>query len=142
MKQPEPEISDLNLEFIENLYADFLSNPESVPAEWREYFKRFGGKNGFRSGRSREPESIFHCAPAALSVLPDSAGTERVEQLIRAYRVRGHMLAKVDPLGLRAHPQLPELELSHHHFGDDDLDKLFVAESLPGANPRSKARRG
>jgi 2-oxoglutarate dehydrogenase E1 component len=137
MTQPEPEISDLNLEFIENLYADFLSNPESVPAEWREYFKRFGGKNGFRSGRSREPESIFHCAPAALNVLPDSAGNERVEQLIRAYRVRGHMLAKVDPLGLRAHPQLPELELSHHHFSEDDLDHLFVAESLPGANPRT-----
>ena len=39
-----------------------------------------------------------------LAVLQD-----RVDQLIRAYRVRGHMVANVDPLG-RPRPQLPELD--------------------------------
>jgi 2-oxoglutarate dehydrogenase E1 component len=60
---------------------------------------------------------------------------ERVGQLIRAFRVRGHMIAQLDPLGL-PRPSLAELELSYYGFEDADLDRPFAAEeSLGGVQP-------
>jgi|GEM_PF-63187 len=50
---------------------------------------------------------------------------ERVDQLIRAFRVRGHVLAKVDPLGLRKEAH-PELTLEHYNFTNADLDARFA----------------
>jgi 2-oxoglutarate dehydrogenase E1 component len=63
------------------------------------------------------------------------ASQERVGQLIRAYRVRGHMIAQLDPLGLpRSVP--PELELEFYGFSEADLDRPFAAEeSLGGVQP-------
>ena len=40
---------------------------------------------------------------------------DRVDQLVRAYRVRGHLVAQVDPLGL-PRPELPELDPRTYHF--------------------------
>jgi 2-oxoglutarate dehydrogenase E1 component len=131
------EISDLNLEFLESLYEEYLANPERVPAEWRDYFRRIGAGNGAIRKSHIKPDSIFHCVPSLIGTGPDTAGTERVEQMIRAYRVRGHMIAQIDPLGFRVRPKLPELEPSYYDFREEDMDHLFVAESLPGPNPRT-----
>ncbi|MEM7249182.1 MAG: 2-oxoglutarate dehydrogenase E1 component [Acidobacteriota bacterium] len=57
---------------------------------------------------------------------------ERVDQLVRAYRVRGHGIAQVDPLGSER-PSHPELQLSHHGLIEDDLTKRFSLDS--GAGP-------
>ena len=51
--------------------------------------------------------------------------------LIRNYRVRGHMIARVDPLGM-PRPVPPELDPRFHGLGDADLDRLFSTHSLPG----------
>ena len=51
----------------------------------------------------------------------------RVDQLVRAYRERGHVLAGLDPLGFTAPGEHPELSLEHHGLSDDDLDtRCFV----------------
>jgi 2-oxoglutarate dehydrogenase E1 component len=63
------------------------------------------------------------------------ASQERVGQLIRAHRVRGHMIAQLDPLGL-PRPVPPELELEFYGFTEADLDRPFAAEeSLGGVQP-------
>ncbi len=47
----------------------------------------------------------------------------RAMMLIRTYRVRGHLAAKLDPLGL-AHSELPaDLTPAYHGFSDADLDR-------------------
>ncbi len=61
-----------------------------------------------------------------LAVLQD-----RVDQLIRAYRVRGHMVANVDPLG-RPRPQLPELDPRTYHFTETDMDRTFSTDTIEG----------
>jgi len=51
---------------------------------------------------------------------------EAVAELINAYRIRGHLFANLDPLGL-LRPPPPELELSHFGLDERDLDRLFAA---------------
>ena len=54
----------------------------------------------------------------------------QVQLLVRAYQVRGHHVADLDPLGIMD-PDLsdhvpPELELSHFGFTERDLDKQIT----------------
>ncbi len=55
----------------------------------------------------------------------------RVDMLIRSYRVRGHLLADINPLG-HSQRHVRELELEHYDLGEDDLDKLFSSATIPG----------
>ena len=110
-KDSELSPNSLSLGFIEALYADYLADPASVSADWRRYFQQLtNGSRGRRRARARRS------ARRACSIPPSEAGAragrrpranlemallqDRVDQLIRAYRVRGHMIAKVDPLGM------------------------------------------
>ena len=56
---------------------------------------------------------------------------DRVDQLIRAYRVRGHLLAQLDPLGLPS-DVYPELNPAFYGFGQADLDMIFSSTTIPG----------
>jgi 2-oxoglutarate dehydrogenase E1 component len=60
----------------------------------------------------------------------------RALMLIRAYRVRGHLLATLDPLGLE-HPRMnPELDPSTYGFHDSDWDRpIFIDQVLGLTNP-------
>ena len=55
----------------------------------------------------------------------------RVARLTNMYRVRGHLLADLDPIGfeVRAHP---ELDLSYYGLTVWDLDREFLTDGLPG----------
>jgi 2-oxoglutarate dehydrogenase E1 component len=55
-----------------------------------------------------------------------------VHQLINMYRVRGHLLANLDPLGRRDPSTHPELDINHHGLSIWDLDREFPAGSLGG----------
>jgi 2-oxoglutarate dehydrogenase E1 component len=57
----------------------------------------------------------------AARVRDASTRQRRVDSLVRAYRERGHVLAKLDPLG-RPPGSHPELTLGHHHLTEADLD--------------------
>ena len=60
-----------------------------------------------------------------------SSRQDRVDQLIRAYRVRGHLLADLDPLGLPKEVY-PELNPAYYGFGPEDLDQAFSSATIPG----------
>jgi 2-oxoglutarate dehydrogenase E1 component len=53
-----------------------------------------------------------------------------VHQLINMYRVRGHLLANLDPLGRREPDTHPELDINHHGLSIWDLDREFPVGSL------------
>ena len=56
---------------------------------------------------------------------------DKVDQLIRAYRVRGHLLAKLDPLG-RSQDLYPELNPAYYGFTEADMDIVFSSTTIPG----------
>ena len=143
----------LSLAFVEGLYDDYLRDPQSVDAEWRAYFEKIGrptnGRSGhaWRRGPSFRPSSLFNPrgvadgngdGAVAMPVAEVANLQDRVDQLIRAYRVRGHMVAQINPLRLpRTHQ--PELDLDFYHFTDADLSRQFSIDTIPGADTLSLA---
>ncbi len=63
----------------------------------------------------------------------------RVYQLVNAYRVRGHLFAKTDPLGTFAHAA-PELDLTNFGLSDSDYDVTFPTVGIAGLPTRATLR--
>lgn len=63
---------------------------------------------------------------------------DRVDQLVRAFRVRGHLMAEIDPLG-RPRPGLPELDPRFYHLTEADMDRSFSTDTIEG--PQSMSLR-
>jgi 2-oxoglutarate dehydrogenase E1 component len=59
---------------------------------------------------------------------------DRVDQLIRNYRVRGHIIAQLDPLG-RPGPRPPELDPEYYGFTEEDMERQFSCETLHSEGP-------
>jgi multifunctional 2-oxoglutarate metabolism enzyme len=56
----------------------------------------------------------------------------RVHQLVNMYRVRGHLIANLDPLGRRPPRTHPELDIAHYDLSIWDLDREFATDGLAG----------
>src|SRR6056297_2207000 len=56
----------------------------------------------------------------------------RALMLIRAYRIRGHLIAQLDPLGLRDHGYRPELDPKSYGFTDADMDRPIFIDNVLG----------
>jgi 2-oxoglutarate dehydrogenase E1 component len=137
----EPKLpNSVSLEFVEALYTDFLRDPDSVPQDWRDYFQGLSGGNGSGTSQRLTPSfktwSIFN--PPAVSgngAVTEEATTallqERVDQLIRNYRVRGHMAAQIDPLGI-PRPAPVELDLGFYDLTEADMHRRVACESMCG----------
>ena len=137
----EAGLNSLSLGFVEEMYAAYQQDPASVSADWRRYFKSMANGNGSASparlGPSFRPHSIFNpggdrndAGSAALEI-ETALLQDRVDQLVRAYRVRGHMVANIDPLGM-PRPHLPELDPEYYGFTEADMDRPFSTESIRG----------
>lgn len=130
-----------SLSFVEGLYADYRRDPASVPPDWRSYFDEMDRENGstpqWRPGPSFRGCSVFN-PPAGHNgrpVVEVAVLQDRLDQLVRNYRVRGHTIARFDPLGLpRPHP--PELELEYYGFSAADRETEFSIRTLTGSEMR------
>lgn len=131
-------LSGGNLVYVEQMYDSYLSDPNSVPEEWRSYFDQLPQVNGNDLKdipHSTIREQFLHLSKTKYSssalATPASATSEhdkkqvKVLQLISAYRIRGHQVAKLDPLGLMERAQVDDLDLSYHGLSEADLDTEF-----------------
>jgi 2-oxoglutarate dehydrogenase E1 component len=133
----QDEMSAQSLAFIESLYGQFCEDPSTVPEEWQQYFQDWAPEAGAESITSRAAQSgtLFRSGGVATGVdqLKSLVLQERLDGMIRAYRVRGHVKAQLDPLGLPRAGH-PELEPARYGFSDGDLDKVFSTGGLYGAS--------
>ncbi len=146
MNQNGPTSGSINLSFVEGLYADYLRDPQSVSSEWQNYFKRFSNGDVSHSrpapGPSFRPASLFN--PAAGGPRRDFAPVsetnqaamlqDRINQLIRNYRVRGHRIARIDPLGL-PRPVPPELDPAFVGLTEADMNLPVASQTLQCEGP-------
>jgi 2-oxoglutarate dehydrogenase E1 component len=125
--------------YIDSLFDDYQQDPSSLPPEWQTYFKNFDPEN------SEIDFSSLPVASNSSASAPDHNTTnsrsvaqlqDRVDQLIRGFRVRGHLEAKIDPLG---RPRATNNELNPESYGllPSDFPKNFSARTVDGQNFRS-----
>jgi 2-oxoglutarate dehydrogenase E1 component len=136
-------LTGANAGFIADLYARFLQDPGSVDESWRQLFSEMGDErstvlaelHGPNWGRP-PPRLIGNGLAGAMSADVDAlrrATSESIRalQLIRAYRVRGHLEADLDPLGLEKRGPYPELDYRSYGFTEADLDRgIFLNNQL------------
>ncbi len=152
-----------NLSYVESLYASYLRDPDAVDPQWRREFDRWEPQPQGRpvTGPTFQPESIFHVPVVDRLIngrggnggngrsltsppIPPSADSHHahhedqhsVDQLIRNYRVRGHIIAELDPLGTR-NEEPEEFSLSYYDFTEDDLDRRFHISTLQGGERKT-----
>ena len=131
----DPPLNGSSLAFAEEMYLAYLRDPASVPDAWRRYFDddSGGGLAGRESlGPSFLPRSVFRGGGAAASGGQGGDLQHRADKLIRNFRVRGHRVADVNPLGASG-TTIPELDPAHYGFDEADLARPVLATSVKGA---------
>ena len=133
-------LSGVSVDYLEALYTTYLATPDALPASWREYFQKdLSGDAGLSATVPQVDQhapvsgSLHQCSEPdrTSNIPPESLWRDlSVRQLIDAYRELGHLMAAIDPLGLRDIPDIVELGLEYHGLSEDDLETEFNAEGL------------
>ncbi|MBS9424902.1 2-oxoglutarate dehydrogenase E1 component [Photorhabdus caribbeanensis] len=126
-----------NQSYIEQIYEDYITDPNSVDASWREIFQQLpnAGLNGeqlhsqtrdyFR--RLAKDTTRYH---SSVSDPAMDAKQVKVLQLINAFRFRGHQNANLDPLGLWKQDSVPDLDPAFHNLTEADFAETFNVGSF------------
>ena len=141
-------LNSANAPYIAELFFKFKKNPTSVDSSWKSFFqslndddvailKDFGGpewkKRPSKIIEDVSFDKIIHNIP---DVETDSFKTSTLDsiralRLIRAFRVNGHLIANLDPLGITKKDHHPELDYKNYGFTDNDLNReIFIDGSL------------
>jgi 2-oxoglutarate dehydrogenase E1 component len=133
-----------NAPFIEELYEKYLSNPQSIPEAWRDYFDRvqdLPGATDTDVAHAPVVESFVQRAKRGEFTSQRTLATEPVTPerlqvaallLVTAYRIAGSRWATVDPLKRMPRPSIPELEPAYYDLKEADLDQVVNAGSFVG----------
>lgn len=154
-------LSGANAEYVAHLYGEFLTAPNKVDASWREFFESLNDDEASllqelagaswtpaeNSKASRRFGVAFSDPANDMVELPrrratDKANPEDIKRaahdsiralmLIRAYRIRGHLLSDLDPLGMRDKGVHPELDPAHYGFGPADMNRRIYVGGVMG----------
>jgi len=144
-------------QFVESLYEQYSADPTSVDQGWQDYFATLeagistsgpswgrsdwplrpdddlttglDGSDMFIEGKGKVEKTSTVSAADVRAATIDSI---RALMMVRTYRVRGHLMANLDPLGLEERPPHPELEPSTYGFGENDLDRPIFMDGVLG----------
>jgi len=129
-----------NSAFIEQMYLKFINNNPDLPDSWKDYFKEIGDEiniiakeiNGPSWGPKKDKINIDELQKKIdqndnNSAHQNSSGSNedsiKAVSMIRSYRQRGHLIAKLDPLELLKSEYLDELHPESFGFKKEDYQK-------------------
>ncbi|MET0841097.1 MAG: 2-oxoglutarate dehydrogenase E1 component [Methyloceanibacter sp.] len=123
-----------NAAYLAELHARYEEDPASVDADWRAFFASLEDNKESVFAEARGPSWAPEPERALLPARPQSVGGERdaldaardtlaARMLIRNYRTRGHLAAKLDPLELVERREHPELKPKTYGFTKRDYDR-------------------
>jgi 2-oxoglutarate dehydrogenase E1 component len=151
-----------NAAFVEDLYARFAADPKSVDASWRAYFESLGGADAAADAAKPSWQRPIAAAPRpewlsaldglwpaveakiskAIEAKKPTASVDEVRaatldsvraiMMIRAFRIRGHLQANLDPLGIEPKVQSAELDPSSYGFNEADYDRPIFLDFVLG----------
>ncbi|MGI9472153.1 MAG: 2-oxoglutarate dehydrogenase E1 component, partial [Rubripirellula sp.] len=124
-------MNSYSLDYIDDLYVQYLRDPSSVSETWRTYFEQFLVVNDSGTGRSSSSArgANGRVDEATAQALWLSRIQDRVNNLVREYRVRGHLAADLDPLGFDRDDS-PELNPDVYGLSEEDLSRPFDGSSI------------
>ncbi len=139
-------LSGNNAGFIEMQYNRYLDNPGALDPEWRTFFERMenGAARAMGHGpswarpdwppveKTEEPAKAPAAGVPQADVRRATLDSLRALMLIRSYRVRGHLIARLDPLDLEERPQHPELQPETYGFEEKDYDRRIFLDNVLG----------
>ncbi len=130
-------LSKTNSSFIEQMYLRYVKEDPSLPESWRDYFsdlnedvksiiKEIEGPSWIRKNldeNTRDDNSS--------TLEKQKIDSIKAIALIRSYRIRGHLIANLDPLGMMKREYLHELHPSDHGFKKEDYErKIYLSSYL------------
>jgi 2-oxoglutarate dehydrogenase E1 component len=147
-----------NAAFLSDLYARWVEKPDSVDPSFAELFAALNDdaravltdasgaswaprpRGGFAPAPEEPPAAKGKgkgAAAAAAAADPEAIRRAQLDSiralmLIRSYRVRGHLEAQLDPLGLTRVRPHPELDPATHGFAEDDWDRPIFINNVLG----------
>jgi 2-oxoglutarate dehydrogenase E1 component len=148
-------LSGADTGFVAELYTRFLHDPASVDPSWYEFFTELGDDersllvevngpswaphlpakpNGVAGNGAAKPNGAAAAALDTAQIQSAIQASIRALMLIRAYRVRGHLLATLDPLGLEKPKMNPELDPATYGFTESDWDQPIFIDQVLGLN--------
>ncbi len=140
-----------NSEFIKEFYADYISDPHSLPESWRRFFEGLQddeklifddlrGPSWSPEKKIKKPKSKIN-ENIDIDVLKDldlksvkqaSKDSVRAIMLIRAYRIRGHLIANLDPLAIQKKEEHLELKPESYGFKKSDYKRKIFLDGVLG----------
>ncbi len=139
-------VANAEISYVDEMYQSYRKDPLSVDETWQKFFEgynfslqKYGEKGAANGGSSAAPTGNGVAAVAASPATTVSEKEVRVHYLIHAYRSRGHLRSKTNPVRERK-DRKPLLELADFGLSDADLDVVFEAgnELGIGAAPLRK----
>ena len=141
-----------NSEFINEFYADYISDPNSLPEGWKNFFDGLSEDEKLiydnLKGPSWSPEKKNKKPLAKItnnevsgeksselnsrSIKEASKDSVRAIMLIRAYRIRGHLIANLDPLSIQEKKEHPELKPESYGFKKSDYSRKIFLDGVLG----------
>ena len=146
-------LTGANIDFLDGLYARWLEDPNSVDASFGELFARSGGprpsgQDGSK-GSNGHPLATNGAPVRALTVETPTVSASgmalqaRVDQTLYAFRLRGHLLAQLDPLG-RPRPPLEHAAdlamVTDQAFTPAELDQVVDGSGVFAGERRVRLR--
>ncbi len=116
------QVGNQEIATVEELYSQYLENPESVEPSWKNFFAGFE----FARKNYSDPKNVPH--------------DEKIDKefailnLIHGYRQRGHLFTKTNPVRSRR-KYLPTLDIENFGLQKADLDTVFQAGNNIGIGP-------
>ncbi len=152
----ETFLTGTNAPYIAELYKRYVEEPGSVDPSWVSFFSDLDDDAGIVLSETRgaswapplpgimgdgDGSEPALAPPRPAGPMPPAAATEsrqatldsiRALMLIRTYRVRGHLIANFDPLGLEGKKYHPELDPATWGFTEADTDRPIFINNMLG----------
>ena len=142
-----------NSAFIERMYLKFINNDSDLPDSWKIYFNEIGDElevvakeiNGPSWAPDKKLVDIDEIKKRIEKLSSQNKNISEINQknlirsnsnsikavaLIRSYRQRGHLIAKLDPLGLMETEYLDELHPESYGFKKEDYNKTIYLDGV------------
>ncbi len=134
-----------NSAFIEEMYLKFVNNDPELPDSWRKYFKEVGDEDDIIvneiNGPSWNPSKKVsinkyqnfenqNTEKNDVDIIKSNANSIKAVAMIRSYRQRGHLVAKLDPLELLKSDNLEELNPEFYGFKKGDYQKKIFLDNV------------